>query len=224
MVRHFGLSLLDSAIRLWWMDFSAEQKLAVREWVLSLAHSIDKGDALYLRNKIAQLWDQIAKRSWALDWMDMDERLVQLWSGSLVQKILVLEVLETLSENSFGKEDAITAIRGSDLNKACVEVVTPFQVIENHFPERDAAINVRYGSEGWLTRISDLLRWCLEQDQSHQEVQSCATRALTTLRSLATWAMVTAMAETRCVQRACQLMMAGTYSTQLVGRVFVLQP
>ena len=216
IVRHFGLSLLDNAIRLRWMNFSAEQKVAIRDWILGLARSVDKSDAAYIRNKIAQLWVEVAKRSWALDWMDMDERLVELWPGSTVQKGLVLEVLETLSESAFGKEDAIAALRGSDLNKACVEIFTPFPVIAKHFPQRDATVNVRYGSEGWLTRISDLLEWCLRQDQSSHEVQSCATRALSTLRSVVSWVLPPAVAETGCVQRTYQLMMRGNPSMQLV--------
>ena len=216
VVRHFGLSLLESAIRLRWMQYSSEEKGAVRDWVLKLAHSVDKSDAPYIRNKVAQLWVEIAKRSWALDWMDMDERLTELWSGSNVQKMLVLEVLETLSENSFGKEDAITALRGSDLNKACVEIFTPYHVIATHFPERDAAVDTRYGREGWLTRISDLLAWCLLQDQRDQDAQSCAARGLSALRSVASWVIPIALAETRCIERTCQLLMKGNCSTQLV--------
>ena len=216
VVRHFGLSLLESAIRLKWMQYTSEEKIAVRDWVLKLAHGVEKSDAPYIRNKVAQLWVEIAKRSWALDWMDMDERLSELWSGSNVHKTLVLEVLETLSENSFGKEDAITALRGSDLNKACVEIFTPYHVIATHFPERDAAVDTRYGRDGWLTRISDLLAWCLLQDRRDQDAQSCAARALTALRSVASWVIPIALAETRCIERACQLMMKGNGATQLV--------
>ena len=216
-VRHFGLSLLDNAIRLRWMSLSNQQQVAIRDWILRLAQEIDKGDPLYIRNKIAQLWVEIAKRSWALDWMDMDERLVRLWSASTVQKILVLEVLETLSENSFGKEDAITALRGSDLNRACVEIFTPQVVSTKHLPEGDAAAAMAYGSEGWLLRISDLLDRCLQQDPRCDEAQMCATRSLAVLRSAAAWVLPLTLGETHCVQRACQLMMRGTPATQLAA-------
>ena len=217
VVRHFGLSLLENTVRLRWLHLSAEQKDAVRGWVVKLAQSVAQSDASYVRNKVAHVWVEIAKRSWALDWLDMDERLVEIWTSSTVQKMLVMEVLETLSENSFGKEDAITALRGPELNKACVEVFTPHQVIARHFPERDAAANTRYGSEGWLARIADLLAWCLQQEQGSREAQACAQRALTTLRSAASWVIPVALAETQCIQRACQLMMRGNGSTQLAA-------
>ncbi len=105
IVRHYGLSLLENAVRQRWADYSVEQSTMVRNWELSLAQNISDQDPFYIRTKIASIWVEIAKRSWALDWMDMDERLVQLWEGPLASKELVLTILETLSEDVFGPDD-----------------------------------------------------------------------------------------------------------------------
>ena len=217
LVRHFGLSMLENAIRLHWIDYTGEQSLAVREWTLKLAESVDRGDPLFIRNKIAQLWVEVAKRSWALDWMNMDELLVGLWGGSAVQKVLVLEVLETLSENSFGKEDTITALRGNDLSKACVEIFTPARVMAEHFPKRDMNINLRYGEEGWLLRVSELLDWCNNQGGSDPDVRTCTLKALAMLKSIVPWIILAALAEVRTVDRICRSLMTTDCAIQLVS-------
>ena len=222
IIRHFGLSLLESAIRHRWTDYNPDEGVTIRDWVVKLALSIEKGDPHFIRNKIAQLWVEVAKRSWALDWMNMDELLVELWTGSAVRKVLVLEVLETLSENSFGKEDTTTALRGHDLGKACVEIFTPVQVMVEHFPERDTSPSVRYGSEGWITRITDFLGWCNEQDRNDHDVQSCTIKALSTLKSIVPWTILPAIATARFVQRACQTLMSMNCAMQLVNQASFL--
>ena len=217
VVRHFGLSLLEEAIRHRWLDYSGDQSVAVRDWVLKLAQAVEKEDPIFIRNKIAQLWVEVAKRSWALDWMDMDQLLVELWSGSAARKILVLEVLETLSENSFGKEDTMTALRGTELSKACVEIFAPAHVMVEHFPKRDTSVNVRYGSEGWIARVSDFLSWCNEQNQNDEDVQLCALKALATLKSVVSWAILSALASTQCIPRICQALTSPHPPLQLVN-------
>ena len=216
VVRHYGLSLLENAIKHRWTQYTTQQSGTLREWVLKLAQSAAREDPLFIRNKIAQLWVEIAKRSWVLDWMDMDELLVQLWCGTIVQKELVLEVLETLSENSFGKEDTITALRGNELSKACVEIFTPAQVMIDHFPRRDTSINVRCSAEGWLSRISDLLAWCNGSNQQNQELQGCAVKALYTLKSVVYWAIPYALSTTHCIQRICESLTVPNHAMQLV--------
>ena len=217
VVRHYGISLLESAIRQRWTEYSGEQSDALREWVLKLAQSVAKDDPLFIRNKIAQLWVEIVKRSWVLDWMDMDELLVRIWGGSAAQKELVLEVLETLSENSFGKEDTTTALRGPELSKACVEIFTPAQVMLDHFPRRDTSINVRFGQEGWLSRISELLSWYNREARHDYELQACAIKALSTLKSVIHWVILKAISATLCMQRISECLTVPNPEMQLVS-------
>jgi exportin-5 len=216
IVRHYGLSLLEMAIRHRWQSYQPAETSAVRAWVLELAQGVDESDPMFIRNKVAQLWVEVAKRSWALDWMNMDEMLVELWNGSAVRKVLVLEVLETLSENSFGKEDTTTALRGQDLSKACVEIFAPESILVDHFPGRDTTLNVRYGEEGWLARVSDFLGWCNEQDPENQDVQLCIVKALSTLKSALGWSILLAIASANSVQRICQTLLSRKPLIQLV--------
>lgn len=200
IVRHYGLSLLEYAIRHRWSGYTEEQSTALREWVVALAQGVNEEDPGYVRNKIAQLWVEVAKRSWALEWMDMDKMLVELWRGPLVRKDMVLGVLEPLSEDIFSHEDTIAGLRGNDLNRACVEIFTPAVVLTQHFPTRETNFNVRYGDEGWLARIGDLLGWCLENNvQGNDQVRNSAVKALAVLRTAMPWAIPKAIIAARCV-------------------------
>ncbi len=217
IVRHYGLSLLEHAIRHRWTDYTLEQSTALRDWVLGLAEDVNDEDLLYIRNKIAAIWVEIAKRSWALDWMDMDERLVRLWEGPVSQKVLVLTVLESLSEDIFGHEDLTAGLRGTDLNRACVEIFTPANVLAEHFPTRETSLNVRYGEEGWLSRIGDLVEWCSSENSVEVFRQICAVKALSTLKSIIGWVIPRALVTTRCVQRVCGGLAASNLPIQLVS-------
>ena len=225
VIRHFGLSLLEHAIRHRWNEYTLEQSTILREWELGLARNITDQDPSYLRNKIASIWVDVAKRSWALDWMDMDECLTRLWDGPLASKELVLAVLETLSEDVFGHEDLIAGLRSSDLSRACFEIFTPISVLQDHYSSRGTNINVRYGDEGWLSRMGDLLEWCIGQEGTHATGQACAVKILVTLRSVIGWAAPQSLSATRMTLRLCQALRSSHLPIQLVstrspGRLF----
>jgi exportin-5 len=202
VVRHYALSLLEHAIKHRWAEYSEDQAATLRGWVLQLCQAIMKEDPLYVRNKTAQLWVEVAKRSWAAEWMDMDELLVQLWQvpDSAVHKELVLFVLETLSDEVFNGDDAVVAMREGILSKACVEIFTSSAVLADAFPNRQQGPEVRYGQDGWLARIAELLDQCLNGDvQNNDDVRGCAVKALSTLYSLMPWAIPKAISASGCV-------------------------
>ncbi|KAL8893153.1 MAG: hypothetical protein Q9215_000159 [Flavoplaca cf. flavocitrina] len=217
VVRHFGLSLLEHAIRHRWNEYTLEQSTTLREWELRLAQNLTDQDPSYLRNKIASIWVDVAKRSWALDWMDMDECLTRLWDGPLASKELVLAVLETLSEDVFGHEDLIAGLRSSDLSRACFEIFTPMTVLQDHYSSRGTNINVRYGDEGWLSRMGDLLEWCISQEGTHATGQACAVKILVTLRSVIGWAAPQSLSATRMTLRSCQALRSSHLPIQLAA-------
>ncbi|KAI9787672.1 MAG: hypothetical protein M1839_000203 [Geoglossum umbratile] len=218
VVRHFALSLLEYAIKHKWTEYSIEQSNTLREWVLRLAQDVSGQDPLYVRNKIAQLWVELAKRSWASEWMDMDELLVRLWSGPIVQKELVLLVLETLSEDVFNREDPTAALRGSQLNKACVDIFTPASVLTENFPTRDTEVHVRFGDEGWLARLRNLLEWCLGNDVgANEEVRTCAIKTLAALKAAMQWIMHKATITVHCTEQFCKGLAAPSVPVQMAA-------
>jgi exportin-5 len=220
VVRHYALSLLEHAIKHKWTQYSEAQATALRNWVLQLSREVSAEDPLYLRNKTAQLWVEVAKRSWASEWLDMDELLVRLWEvpGSVVHKEFVLFVLETLSDEVFNGEDTIAIMREGALSKACVEIFTPAIILAETFPNRQIGTPVRYGEEGWLLRIGELLGQCLDTDMSsNQEYQSCSVKVLGVYKSVMPWAIPGAISRASCVQNMCKSLAAPSVAVQLVS-------
>ena len=220
VVRHYGLSLIEYGVRHRWSEYTPEQSQALRDWVVTLSGSTADTDPPYITNKIAEIWVDIAKRSWGLDWVDMDELLVRLWDGSVVQKALVLIILETLSEEVFGNDDTTAALRGVDLNKACVEIFTPANVLSVGFPARGTTPNVeRYGDDGWLARMADLLDWCISDGKVDESRVACGIRTLSTFKSVISWAIPRSLIATNALHRICACLAASNVPLQLVSRV-----
>ncbi|KAI1264540.1 ARM repeat-containing protein [Xylariaceae sp. FL1019] len=206
IVRHYALSLLEHAIKHKWAQYSAHETANLRQCVLDLSQGVAKTDPPYLRNKIALLWVEIAKRSWGAEWMDMDSLLVQLWQvpDSAVHKELVLTILETLSDEIFNGDDAVVELREKVLSKASVEIFTPSVVLLDDFPRREAGPEVRSGDEGWLARIVGLLHQCSSGDvQNNDEVRSCIVRGLAVITALMPWVIPKAVTVTQAVPVIC---------------------
>ncbi|KAH8706815.1 armadillo-type protein [Ilyonectria robusta] len=206
VVRHYALSLLEHAIRYRWNSYTQEQADAVRRWVLELGQSVSREDPSYLRNKTAQLWVEVAKRSWGAEWMDMDAMLCQLWQipDSAVHKELVMFVLENLSDEVFTGDDSVVAMREGVLSKACVEIFTPTAVLVEAFPHRQPGPEVRHGHEGWLSRLSEFLNYCINSaPKDNEEVKSCTLKGLSVFLSLMPWAIPKAVSAAHCVDIMC---------------------
>lgn len=190
IVQYYGLSLLEHSITHKWESYEAEEAAYLRGWVLQLAENVSRQDPQYVRNKIAQLWVEVAKRCWGAEWMDMDALLVQLWQmpGFGVHKELVALVLSSLSEEVIGGDDPVVAVREVILDKAVVDIFMPAAVIAEDFPNREPGQPVRHGEEGWLQRIVAVLSECLVSDMQNEEVRSCAVKILSLLTIILPWA------------------------------------
>ncbi|KAI9800227.1 MAG: hypothetical protein M1825_004211 [Sarcosagium campestre] len=216
VVRHYALSILEYVIRHNWDDFSGEQSAAVRGWILHLAQDIVDADPVYVRNKIAQLWVDVAKRSWASDWMDMDELLVRLWGAGLVHKEFVAFVLETLSEDVFNREDAVASMRSLRLSRACVDIFTSESVLREQSASREPLHAVRFGADGWLVRLREFLRdWGRSSGVAHDQALSCALKVLAALKAAMTWSIPKALANAGCVEGLCESLAGSSGAAQM---------
>ena len=216
VVRFYGLSLLEYGVRQKWSNYTPEQSKALREWVITLALNLSAEDPPYIANKVAEIWVEIAKRSWGMDWMDMDEVLIRTWNGEIVQRLLVLTILETLSEDVFGNDDITVALRGNDLNRACVDIFTPADVLTEQFPTRETMIDVRHGTDGWLARMAALLEWCISGNDIDEKQQLCAVKTLYTFKSVIIWVIPKALVSTQSVNRICTCLAVSNIPIQLV--------
>ncbi|KAJ2998294.1 hypothetical protein NUW58_g362 [Xylaria curta] len=183
-----------------------------------VGRGLAKADPVYLTNKIAQLWVEVAKRSWAGEWMDMDSLLVQLWqvpADSAVHKEFVLAVLETLSDEIFNSDDMVVHYREKVLTKASIEIFTPTAVLLEAYPNREAGPQVRSGEEGWLARVVGLLQQCLSGDiQNNEDLRGCALRSLAVLYTVMPWVIPKAVAITGAVPVICEGLKASHIEVQ----------
>lgn len=93
ILKHFGLGLLVNALRKNWSTYNEEKRITLRKWIIELNYRVQDDDPRYIREKLAFLWVEIAKRTWgeALkvdepsdqqlteSWVDMDSNLTELW-------------------------------------------------------------------------------------------------------------------------------------------------
>ncbi|KAK4216384.1 putative importin beta-related nuclear transport receptor, partial [Rhypophila decipiens] len=217
IVRHYGLSLLEHAVKHKWAEYAEGEREYLRGWVLQLSENVSREDPSYLRSKIAQLWVEVAKRCWAAEWMDMDSLLVRLWTvpESPIHKEFVLQILEILSDEIFNGEDAVVAVREGALSKACVDIFTPAAVLAEHFPNRDLGPDVRCGEEGWIGRVTQLIAECLSQNlEQNEDVRACAIRALAVLNSAMPWAIPKAIHAAGCRPTICSCLATPSVSVQ----------
>jgi len=215
-LRYYGLTMLEYSIKYSWEDFSDQQATVLRGYAIGLAQNVSEDDPVYIRNKVAQLWTEIAKRSWGAEWLDMDEQLVALWTTSLHHQAVVLYVLETLSEEVFNREDATAGLRGSDLGRACVEIFTPLAVIHEQLPTREKSLEVRCGDEGWLKRLCDNLGWCMGQDYNQENIKASAVKTMHALRAAMPWIMPKAIAATQVIEAICKALATPVVEMQIV--------
>ncbi|KAK3718670.1 karyopherin [Vermiconidia calcicola] len=196
VVRYYGLQLLEYAIRYRWSNCNEEQTRQLRTWVKNLAGSIREQDALYIRNKIAQLWVEVAKRCWGEEWMDMDQLLLTLWEKPMnekgsANKLLVLYILETLSEDVINSEDAVAGLRLDILGNALNDIMIPNGLyLELATTAKNGARqDIRCGDAGWLARMCDFFATCVKDARvrGQRDMLFCAIKALHALKPTMAW-------------------------------------
>jgi exportin-5 len=220
VVRHFGLSLLEHTVCNSWHSFNDAQVLNIRNWTITLAQGISDDDPVYLRNKIAHLLVEVAKKDWAVTWFDLDSSLLTLWEKGIMYKELVLTVLENLSEDVFVREDPAAGIRGQDLHNAVVEIFTPASAFSGG--QNKARSFLRADDDGWLARISRFLESACQIGSNQRDGKTCICKALATLRSAFTWTMGSAIITTRCLESIFACLVSSDTEVLLVGNIHSL--
>jgi exportin-5 len=215
VVRHFGLSLLEHTVCNGWHSFNDVQVLETRNWAINLAQGVSDDDPVYLRNKIAQLLVEVAKKNWAVTWFDMDSSLFSLWGRGIMYKELVLTVLENLSEDVFVREDPAAGIRGQDLHNAVVEIFTPASAFAGG--QTKTRNYLRADDDGWLARISRFLESASQTGLNQRDSKTCICRALATLRSAFIWTMGSAIITTHCLESIFACLVSSDPDVLLVG-------
>jgi len=156
IVRHFALSLLENAIRWHYLDYSKEQRLQLRQWIVEIGMTGMKTvEVHYISEKIALLWSEVAKREWGAEWRDLDSRLVELWGSSAAKRELALGILRNLVEDTFHLDDAVADLRHATLTDNLNAIFNSADILQAHFGSIDRS--VKHDESGWLQRVTTTL-------------------------------------------------------------------
>ena len=204
IVRHFALGLLEDVIRHHWHSFNDTEGENVRRCVIDLGDKISPSDAPFIRNKIAQLWVEVAKRSWALEWFDFDWQLFVFWSEGPLKKEMVMVILENLSEDLFSRDDSAAVLRSRDLGSALVNIFTSKSDHSGNIRVGDITHQIRAQDTGWLVRLNNLVSETLALPTINPDQHRLLMHALSTLRSILIWIMTPAVINSSTLPTICQ--------------------
>jgi len=217
IVRHYGLSVLEHAIRYRLDDFDGNEAVTIRGWIIQLAQNVSENEPAFLRSKVARIWVDLAERTWAVEWMDMDETLCALWQGTHTHQELVLSILELLADEVFNNESLGAAgLRANELGRGCVEIFTSASILANVFSERENdAAPLRSGEQGWFLRLLEMLDRCLKADlQNQAHIRTLASRILTVVQSAVPWIILKAVSKSSCLNLVSQCLSTRDLSIQ----------
>lgn len=187
IVRHFGLSLLQSSINYKYHTFESTKCLAIRNWVIELAMNVEPDDPHYIKEKLAFLWVSIAKRVWGCylikskervnpenpdepppppqyteqdfseGWSSMDSDLWKLWNNNITCRELSLIIVRTLFEDIYLLDDPIASKRSIILNQLAVLCVTPGDILETFYDDNPNVTICKALPQGWFIVWSQFL-------------------------------------------------------------------
>ena len=196
ILKHFGLGLLAEAIKKNWTLYNDEKKLALRKWVMELNYKVHDEDPRYIKEKLAFLWVEIAKRTWgeALkasvsdenefvnSWVDMDSNLTELWNISQSSRELTLIIFRILFEDVFLLDDITVLKRMTIIQPLCVMIVCPMDVFAKRYKFTDKWTLFKANQEGWFALWTQELNNALQQKNAEYVV-----RLLETLKTCLNW-------------------------------------
>ncbi|CAL9729673.1 hypothetical protein MOUN0_H04544 [Monosporozyma unispora] len=196
IVKHFGLGLLSDAIKTKWNKYDAERRITVRKYIMELNYRVLEQDPRYIKEKLAFLWVEVAKRSWGEtlkggdqtpqllleSWVDMDTNLTELWRISNASRELTLIIFRILFEDVFLLDDMIVLKRMTIIQPLCVMLVSSMDIFAAKYKFTDKWTLFKANEEGWFSIwITELNTALIEKNSEY------VTRLLETLKTCLNW-------------------------------------
>ncbi|KAG0208586.1 hypothetical protein BGX28_000510 [Mortierella sp. GBA30] len=178
VVRHFGLGLIENVVRYRWSDgtVTLEIKEQIRLNVMSL---VAEGslpmttEQSFIKEKIARLFVEVAKREWPGAWDDMDTFLQQLFFKNETAREMVLIILRSLCEDVCIYDDPVAGLRKKDLRAGLIVIMASESVLKEQYPDgvkghqNEVTLMVgEPGNDGWISRLSTLVQQLLPRCQT----------------------------------------------------------
>ncbi|KAI9031353.1 armadillo-type protein [Hyaloraphidium curvatum] len=159
-VRHFGLGCIEYAIRFRWTEYGTDERTKLRDLVADLLRT--GTDALvyqkkFLKEKLATIVVEIAKRMWPLEWTDFETLLQELYASGPGGQDLVLSILRSLGEDIYVFDNVVPGQRKKDLSTAITAVTVSRRIVDEVVAKPDNAallqsIGLGPANDGWLAK------------------------------------------------------------------------
>ncbi|RUP51650.1 hypothetical protein BC936DRAFT_146783 [Jimgerdemannia flammicorona] len=224
-VRHFGLGLIEEAVRFRWNDgtYGPPEREKIRNDIIDLvSKGINDGmvEERYIKTKIAHIFVEVAKREWPGLWEDMDHLLQELYASGPTTQELVLIIHRVLTEDIFIRDDVVAEQRKKDLQTAMICSVASARVLKEQYPAGpknegyNGLLLVRGDPEnvGWLARWTAAAEdYGAGWEQRHDAfTEKMAVLTLQTLAAQCEWILSKAILEVKLVSVVCHLLLSNS--------------
>ncbi|KAL1918230.1 uncharacterized protein VTP21DRAFT_3496 [Calcarisporiella thermophila] len=221
-VRHFALGLLEDTVRIQWNSPSFDQHARdnLRNIISLLALEGTKDileEKQYIKEKLAKLFSEVAKREWPSSWESMDIQLQEMAAKGPTTQELSLIVYRLLAEDIFLYDSAISDSRKKDLQRAMITAVVSAKVLESEYPEGvkisgESELTLMRGvpgNEGWLARWTSMLQsYCNILENNNSVAEKLAIAILKTLAAHLSWIIPKSIVEVGILQILLQLLLS----------------
>ncbi|OZJ05047.1 hypothetical protein BZG36_02075 [Bifiguratus adelaidae] len=227
IVRHFGLGLLEEAVRFHWGDglYGDQEREIMKGYVSDLLANGTKEMSVekrFVKEKVARLFVEVVKREWPVRWPDMDRHLQQLYETNPGVRELILMVYRGLAEDIFIYEDMVAAVRKKELQRALFCVLVSDNVLQIQYPEgvkldsENDFVNMRgeQGNPGWMQRWTASLRHSLESTGADPNSEALSVALLRTLSAHMDWIIPKAIVEANLLPVICNALLVESLSVR----------
>ncbi|KAJ2402019.1 karyopherin [Coemansia sp. RSA 2559] len=150
-VQHFGLQLIEHAVRHHWRQnnkvaaavvgrIGTDEMLQLRDQMWRMIfEACSQQTAAYIKEKLVEVMVQLIIRLWpSAQWCSLSRQLMQLYSSeesSVVHREMALRIWRTLGEEMFVFDrDAMATVRKSDLVNGIIGALLPKAVVVELYP------------------------------------------------------------------------------------------
>ncbi|KAG0348126.1 hypothetical protein BG004_006029 [Podila humilis] len=184
-------------------------------------------EQMFIKEKVARLFVEVAKRQWPGEWDDMDLVLKQMFFKNETTREMALLILRCLCEDVCIYDDAIAGLRKKDLRAGLLVIMASESALREQYPEgvkghkNEVTLMVgEPGNDGWTSRLAVLLTELLPRCQSENlplADEKIAVASLNALASSLDWAVTSSIASSSIIPLVCQYINSPTDKVRLVA-------
>ncbi|KAJ1801753.1 karyopherin [Coemansia sp. RSA 2399] len=233
-VQHFGLQLIEHAVRHHWRQnnkaataavgkIGTDEMLQLRDqmWRMIFDACRQQQTAAYIKEKLVEVMVQLIIRLWpSAQWCNLSTQLMQLYSSeesSSVHREMALRIWRTLGEEMFVFDrDAMATVRKSDLVNGIIGALLPKAVVVELYPSgyrMSGDIDDLGNGKKALPIVLEpgnedgwLLRWAAGTADSASMDEHVLVGLVDTIGVFMDWMPIKALAPTQVVPRLASLL------------------